>query len=221
LLFSNNPDAIISLESLGDVMMKKKIALILSIVVLSLFITGCKSTTNDKKQETKKEETKEEVVKEETIADKIEYEEHKLGNIVYKAPKDWEHKSSDKWEYYYPDYNDTNVFLMLGSSDVGEKNIDKETFSTFVDSFTEGFTTSSGMSNARVNSKTIDKKDDFYIGKLEIKADLKDSYRDFLLTILYDNKTGKMYLFCFTTPEKISEDNISIYERILETIKLR
>ena len=110
---------------------------------------------------------------------------------------------------------------MLGSSDVGEKNINKETFSTFVDSFTEGFTTSSGMSNARVNSKTIDKKDDFYIGKLEIKADLKDSYRDFLLTILYDNKTGKMYLFCFTTPEKISEDNISIYERILETIKLR
>ena len=202
-------------------MIKKKIALILSIVVLSLFITGCKSTTNDKKQETKKEETKEEVVKEETIADKIEYEEHKLENIVYKAPKDWEHKSSDKWEYYYPDYNDTNVFLMLGSSDVGEKNINKETFSTFVDSFTEGFTTSSGMSNARVNSKTIDKKDDFYIGKLEIKADLKDSYRDFLLTILYDNKTGKMYLFCFTTPEKISEDNISIYERILETIKLR
>ena len=112
-------------------MMKKKIALILSIVVLSLFITGCKSTTNDKKQETKKEETKEEVVKEETIADKIEYEEHKLENIVYKAPKDWEHKSSDKWEYYYPDYNDTNVFLMLGSSDVGEKNINKEILAFF------------------------------------------------------------------------------------------
>lgn len=56
-----------------------------------------------------------------------------MGNIKYEVPSSWHTKESDKYKYFYPDSNDSNVFLMAFYSDTDSKNINRTYFESFVE----------------------------------------------------------------------------------------
>ena len=140
-----------------------------------------------------------------------------LGDITYEAPSSWYYKESAKgYRYYYPDKNDTNVFLMVVKQDITDKNLSIEYFeSSFVDGYLKGFT--KDMQNVKIHSREVEQKDDYYFGEVNFEADYQGELRSIMMYIAFDNKTGTIYLFLFSQPEIISKENEDIFYYICDS----
>ena len=113
------------------------------------------------------------------------------------------------------------ITLHLKYQNIGVKGLTEEKFKTFVDSYVEGITKSDKISTARVNKNEISKKDDFWLANLDVKGEMAEEYRHFMMRLMYDDKTGIMYTFAFIQKESISEENQKYFEKTLSSITLR
>ncbi len=208
----------------------KKIIITLLIVLNLVLLSGCNETKKEetkkaetKQTETTKEQTKEEEKEEETPKiDETKYEKYNVENLSYSVLKTWEHISKDDYEYHYPVKDKRDAFLMVTTSNVGEKNITESFFKTFMDSYVSELESTDSMDNARVNNEyEIIKKDDFWISDVDFKGDMQGKYYHFITRLMYDNKTGLVYIFSFIQLESISDENLKEFQTVLSTITLR
>jgi len=174
-----------------------------------------KETNTKKKEEEKKEEEKE--PEEEMV-------NHTIGSLSYSTPKSWYAKESTSsngnvYYYYYPNQNDTNAFLMIMSSDTGNTNIDQTKFNSFVDSFTSGIISSDSISNPVVNSKDTFPRGNYWHAKVSVSFTYNNVSRQMLINMRYNNVTGKVYVFSFTSVGNVSSENITNYNKVLSSIK--
>lgn len=148
----------------------------------------------------------------------IETSNYFLGDIIYEAPSSWYYKESNKYRYYYPDKNDTNVFLMVFSQESKNTNLSKAVFeSSFMDGVQDGFT--EDMQNVKILSREVEQRDNFYFGKINLKGDFHGAYRNMIVCCILDNKTGVVYCLEFTQPENISEENEALFNYVCDSFR--
>ena len=146
---------------------------------------------------------------------------HNIGNIKFEVPSSWSCNESDTYKYYYPDKNDSNTFLMVFYQETGMVSPTKTDFDAYVDGMVETITTDTGFQTPRIDKREIKQNDDFFIGKINLKATVQSEYREMLLYLVFDRKTGVSYLFSFTQIESVSEENVDLFNYITDSIKLR
>ena len=151
----------------------------------------------------------------------IEMSIQNICDIRYEAPSSWNYRESGMYKYYYPDKNDTNVFLMVFHMETEAKSPTDDDFEVFLDGIVEGFTSDDEIQTHRVVSRKIEKKNGFYLGLIDLKVTADSKYREMYFYVALDVKTGKCYCFLFTQPESISEENKKVFNYVTETIELR
>lgn len=179
----------------------KKVLLIFTALML---ITGCNNSNEEKN----------------IVEINDQYETQYLVNITFEVPKKWYH-TKDKFDYYYLDYSDSNIFLMVGSATINQKNITKSYYIEYIDALLKGMLDNSYVNIPRISTNEIFEDGDFLIANVDLKAEMSNKYRQFLFRFIYDNKTGVLYEFGFTSPDSISSENMKSYENVINSIKLR
>lgn len=209
--------------------MKKQIAFLFLMTFAFSLLVGCSTvsdvetsniTTTEETTTTTTTEATTTTTTEETTKP-ITYKTYYLSNIKFKAPDSWFYEDYGDEKYLSPDESSNEeIFMAFASRETERVNISDDEFEMLLDLLVESYTGVS-TSAARINSRDIYKKGDFYIGRVDAKAFIDTDYTHTVFHILFDNVTGTMYLFAFYSPESISEENMEIFNTITDSIELR
>lgn len=191
--------------------------LILSVISLlvGVFMTlGMKAYLNTA------QEAYESIIQESTNTN-IETRTQRIGSIIFEVPSSWEYSESDGYQYYYPDNRATNTFMMVFYNETDVKSPTRDVFESFFRGVVDGFTNSDEVQTQRIISRDIEKKGNFYIGKIDVIASVQGENCEIVFYVVLDCQTGRCYAFSFMQPKTISDGNKAIFNRIFDSIELR
>ena len=109
---------------------------------------------------------------------------------------------------------------MVYKGDFKTTDIDSTSFKVLVDGFAKGFAESESVSNGVINSTEVTgKRSNYYFADLDISGTVSDKNRQFLMTLVFNNKTGAVYVFSITSPTRVSEDDVETFKYIIDNIE--
>ena len=145
----------------------------------------------------------------------VAYETYSLMGIQFKVPDNWYCEKGSDTFIFYPDKNNGDISMEVGY--VGTEKSLMYQCDTVFESFVTELPETEGA-RVTINKKVSMSEIDFFIGKVDYTTTVYSINTQKYLQFMCDMKTGSFYVFYFSSPDSISEENTRLFNEIVNSV---